>query len=217
MRPTSLFSALIVAAAVTAPLGAQQPVRLQLLPGSTLSFEGTSTMHGFTCKTDQLQAFIDVDPSYRIKQLTEVSHPILKTRVVIPVKSLKCGEGKMDANMYSTLKADENPTITYELSTYSLVEGSASETAFGANTEGQLTIAGKSNKIAMQIKAQRGADGSASATGSYALLMTDYGIKPPKFFLGALKVGNKVDIKFNIKASAATVAYLSGLKAVAER
>jgi polyisoprenoid-binding protein YceI len=136
---------------------------------------------------------------------------------VIPVKSLKCGEGKMDNNMYSTLKADENPTITYELATYTLLEGSASETAFGANTEGQLTIAGKSNSIDMQIKAQRAIDGSASATGSYALLMTDFGIKPPKFFLGALKVGNKVVIKFNIKASSATVAYLSGFRAVAER
>jgi polyisoprenoid-binding protein YceI len=217
MKLNSLFSALIAAAAVTAPLGAQQSVRLQLLPGSTLSFEGTSTMHGFTCKTDQLQAFIDVDPSYRLKQLTEVSHPILKTRVVIPVKSLKCGEGKMDNNMYSTLKADENPTITYELSTYTLVEGSASETAFGANTEGLLMIGGKSNSIDMQIKAQKGADGSVSAAGSYALLMTDFGIKPPKFFLGALKVGNKVVISFNIKASAATVAYLSGLTVVAER
>jgi hypothetical protein len=217
MKLTSLFSAVILAAAVTAPLGAQQSVRLQLLPGSTLSFEGTSTMHGFTCKTDQLQAFIDVDPSYRIKQLTEVSHPILKTRVVIPVRSLKCGEGKMDGNMYSTLKADDNPTITYELATYALVEGSATATAFGANTQGLLTIGGKANTIDMPIKAERGTDGSASASGRYALLMTDFGIKPPKFFLGALKVGNKVVISFNIKASAATVAYLSGLRAVAER
>jgi YceI-like domain. len=215
MRLNSILAAAIAGAAITAPLAAQQSVRMQLLPGSTLTGEGTSTMHGFTCKTDKMEAFIDVDPAFRVKQLTEVAHPIVKTRIVIPVKSLKCGEGKMDKNMYETLKADENPTITYVLSTYTLLQGSATETAFGANTEGVLTIVGKDKTIAMPIKATRGADGSATATGKYALLMTDFGIKPPKFMFGALKVGNQVTVTFNIKAGSAAVAYLSGVTSLA--
>jgi hypothetical protein len=217
MKHNSLFSAFILAAAVTAPLGAQQSVRLQLLPGSTVTLVGTSTMHGFTCKSDKMEAYIDVDPAIRVKQLTEVAHPIVKTRIVIPVKSLKCGEGKMDSNMYDALKEKDNPTITYVLSSYALVPGSITETAFGANTEGLLTIGGKDKSITMPIKAHRAADGSTLATGSYSLLMTDYGIKPPKMFFGAVKVGNKVDVSFSIKASAASVAYLSSLTVVAER
>ena len=217
MKLYSLLSILAAAAAVAAPAGAQQSVRLALLPGSTLSLEGTSTIHGFTCKTDQMEAYIDVDPAFRVKQLTEVAHPIVKTRVVIPVKSLKCGEGKMNDNMYNTLQADKNPTITYMLSTYSLVEGSTTETAFAANTEGQLTISGKEKAISMPVRAVRLADGSAMATGQYTLLMTDFGIKPPKFMFGALKVGNEVKISFNIKASASAVSYLSGVTTVAVR
>lgn len=217
MKLNSIFATMLAAAAVSAPLAAQQSTRLQLLPGSTLTVEGTSTMHGFTCKTDKMEAFIDVDPAFRIKQLTEVPHPIMKTRVVIPVKSLKCGEGKMDNNMYETLKADQNPTITYVLSTYTLVEGSTTETAFAANTEGQLTIVGKDKTISMPIKATKGADGTATATGKYALLMTDFGIKPPKFMFGALRVGNQVTVTFNIKASASAVAFLSGETTVATR
>ena len=213
----SILAAAAVAAAVASPAGAQQSVRLGLLPGSTLSIEGTSTMHGFTCKTDQMEAYIDVDPAFRIKQLTEVAHPIVKTRVVIPVKSLKCGEGKMNDNMYSTLQADKNPTITYVLSSYTLIEGSATETAFGANTEGQLTISGKDKMIDMPIKAVRLADGSVMATGKYTLLMTDYGIKPPKFMFGALKVGNEVKVSFNIKASSSAVSYISGVTTLAAR
>lgn len=216
MRLNSILAAVVAGAAVTAPLAAQQSVRMQLLPGSTLTVEGTSTMHGFTCKTDKMEAFIDVDPAFRVKQLTEVAHPIVKTRVVIPVKSLKCGEGKMDNNMYETLKANENPTITYVLSSYTLVPGSATETAFAANTEGQLTIVGKEKTITMPIKATRGADGSATATGKYALLMTDFGIKPPKFMFGALKVGNQVTVSFNIKASSSAVSYISGVTSLAE-
>lgn len=216
MRLNSLLSVLAAAAAVAAPAAAQQSVRLALLPGSTLQIEGTSTMHGFTCKTDKMEAYIDVDPAFRVKQLTEVAHPIVKTRVVIPVKSLKCGEGKMNDNMYSTLQADKNPTITYVLSTYSL-DGTATETAFGANTEGVLTIVGKDKTIAMPIKAQRLADGSAMATGKATLLMTDFGIKPPKFMFGALRVGNEIKVSFNIKASASAVSYLSGVTTVAVR
>lgn len=216
MRLNSLLSVLAAAAAVAAPAAAQQSVRLALLPGSTLQIEGTSTMHGFTCKTDKMEAYIDVDPAFRVKQLTEVAHPIVKTRVVIPVKSLKCGEGKMNDNMYSTLQADKNPTITYVLSTYSL-DGTATETAFGANTEGVLTIVGKDKTIAMPIKAQRLADGSAMATGKATLLMTDFGIKPPKFMFGALRVGNEIKVSFNIKASASAVSFLSGVTTVAVR
>ena len=217
MKLNSIFATMLAAAAVTTPLAAQQSTRLQLLPGSTLTVEGTSTMHGFTCKTDKMEAFIDVDPAFRMKQLTEVPHPIVKTRVVIPVRSLKCGEGKMDNNMYETLKADENPTITYVLSSYTLVEGSTTETAFAANTEGQLTIVGKDKTISMPIKAQKSADGTTTATGKYALLMTDFGIKPPKFMFGALRVGNQVTVTFNIKASASAVALLSGETTVATR
>ncbi|MDQ6718078.1 MAG: YceI family protein [Gemmatimonadota bacterium] len=217
MKLNSIFATILAAAAVSAPLAAQQSSRLQLLPGSTLTIEGTSTLHGFTCKTDKMEAYIDVDPAFRIKQLTEVAHPIVKTRVVIPVTSLKCGEGKMDKNMYETLKADENPTITYVLSTYSLVPGSTTEVAFGANTEGLLTIVGKDKTISMPIKATKAADGTATATGKYALKMTDFGIKPPRFMFGALRVGNDVTVTFNIKASASAVAYLSGETTVAVR
>ena len=215
MRIKSLLSVRAAAAAAAAPAAAQQSVRLALLPGSTLQVEGTSTMHGFTCKTDQMEAFIDVDPFFRVKQFTEVAHPIVKTRVVIPVKSLKCGEGKMNDNMYSTLQAEKNPTITYVLSTYSL-DGTA-ESGFGANTEGVLTIVGKDKTIGMPLKVQRLADGTAMATGNAKLLMTDFGIKPPKFMFGALRVGNEVKVSFNIKASASAVSYLSGATTVAVR
>jgi polyisoprenoid-binding protein YceI len=210
MRTNNILTALLVVAAATAA-SAQSPqgVPLQLAPGSWVTIKGTSTLHGFTCKTDKLEAYIDVDPAYRIKQLTEVSHPIVQTRVVIQVKSLKCGEGKMDENMYGTLKAKENPTISYVLSTYEL-SGTASPTGFAANTSGELTIAGKANPVTMTIKAEKGADGAASATGSYTLLMTDFGIKPPRFMFGTLRVGNQIVVSFSIKASAQTVAMLSG-------
>ena len=215
MRTNNILTAvLVIAVASAASAQSPQGIPLQLAPGSWVSLQGTSTLHGFTCKTDKLEAFIDVDPAYRIKQLTEVSHPIVTTRIVIPVKSLKCGDGKLENNMYGTLKADENPTITYLLSSYEL-SGSAWPTGFAATTTGELTIAGKANPVTMTIKAEKGGDGSASATGTYTLKMTDFGIKPPRFMFGTLRVGNQIEVSFSLKASAQIVAMLSGTIAAA--
>jgi len=53
----------------------------------------------------------------------------------------------------------------------------------------------------MSIKAERQSDGSATATGTQDVLMTDFGIKPPSFMLGTLKTGNKVVVSFKLNAT----------------
>lgn len=187
-------------------LGAQgSAVRLQLEPGSQLSFDGTSTLHGFTCKTTSLQAYIDVDPSYATKDLSAIAKPIASVKVVIPVKSLQCG-GELEKNMFKTLKADQYPTITYTLGTYEVASGSASAASFAAETNGTLNIAGKDNPIAMRVEAARLGSGVVTATGQRAIKMSDYGIKPPTFMLGTLRVGNQITVKYTLKATAKNVA-----------
>ena len=191
----------------TALLGAQSSsaVRLQLAPGSQLSFDGTSTLHGFTCTTSTMQAYIDVDRSYQTADLSALSHPIVSVQVVIPVKSLACG-GELESNMRKTLNADKYPYIIYKLSTYDIVSGTATAAGFSAATKGQLTIAGKENPVAMTVKASRGAEGAVAANGALAFKMSDYGVKPPTFFLGTLRVGDEVKVKFTMNATSAAVA-----------
>ncbi|MEO9116714.1 MAG: hypothetical protein ABI311_11160, partial [Gemmatimonadaceae bacterium] len=93
-------------------LGAQSSsaVRLKLAPNTQLTFEGTSTLHGFTCTTSTMQAYIDVDPSYQTASLATIARPIVAVQIVIPVKSLACG-GELDNNMRNTLNAKKYPYI----------------------------------------------------------------------------------------------------------
>ena len=214
MKTRFMNPALLLALTVAATPALAQGVRLQLEPGSTITLSGTSTLHGFTCKSDNIQAVFDVDPGYETKDLTTIAKPLLTAKVEIPAKSLKCGEGKMDKNMYETIKADENPTITFVLSSYDLADPTAN--SFVANTTGKLTIAGHDNTCVLKVKAVRGEDGSIVASGTHKLLLTDFGIKPPRFMFGTLRVGNEITIQFNLKASARTVAQLGEL-VVAER
>ncbi|MEX2110270.1 MAG: YceI family protein [Gemmatimonadaceae bacterium] len=204
-----IVSALIAASSA---VSAQSPsaIRLRLEPGSVLSISGTSSMHDFACKTDKMAVYVDVDPDYT-KDLTKVSRPIVSVHVTIPVKNLKCGKGAMDDNMYKTLKADKEPVIKYTLSGYDILDGTASPAGFAARTKGTLTVAGQQKDVDMQVIALRLDAGKASAEGEQTVLMTDFGIKPPSFMLGTLKVGNEIKVKFNIKVGPEMLAQIAAL------
>ena len=208
MRKTLLTVSALVAAAATAGAQSASAIRLRLDPASELTIEGTSTLHEFHCKTNKLNAYVDVDPGYT-KDLTKVVRPIVAVKVNIVVKTLTCGNGQMDRNMYGTLKADENQLIKYTLSGYDILDGSASPSAFSANTTGTLAIAGQEKPITMKISAERTSDGKAVAQGEQTLRMSDFGIEPPSFMFGRLKVGDQIKVKFNLKAGPELLAQLA--------
>jgi polyisoprenoid-binding protein YceI len=208
MRTTLLTISALIAAATTATAQGASAIRLRLDPGSELTIEGTSSGHDFTCKTTRINAYVDVDPGYA-KDLTKIARPIVSVKVNIPVRTLTCGKGAMDNNMYKTLNADKNPLIQYTLSGYDLFNGSAS--GFAANTKGTLTIAGKERPLDMKITAERVANSKTNAKGESKLLMTDFGIKPPSFMFGAMKVGNEIVVKFNLKAGPELLAQLEAV------
>jgi polyisoprenoid-binding protein YceI len=210
MKKTLLTVSALMAAATAAGAQGANAIRLRLDPASVVTVEGTSSMHDWHCKTDKINAYVDVDPGYT-KDLTKVARPIAAVKVNIVVKSLSCGNSQMDRNMYSTLKADENQLIKYTLSGYDLLSGSVSPTSFAAKTTGTLLIAGEEKPIQMKISAERTANGQAIATGEQTLLLSDFGIKAPSFMFGTLKVGNEVKVKFTLKAGPELLAQLDAL------
>jgi polyisoprenoid-binding protein YceI len=210
MTKTFITLSALMAVATTASAQSASAIRLRLDPASEVTIEGTSSLHAFHCKTNKMLAYVDVDPGYT-KDLTKIARPIASVKINIVIRSLTCGNGQMDKNMYSTLDADKNPIIKYTMSGYDILDGSTSPTAFTAKTTGTLTISGKDKTIAMKINAARLADGKATAQGEQVVLMTDFGIKPPSFMFGRLKVGNEVTVKFNLKAGPELLAQLASI------
>ena len=207
MNKTFLMATAAMTIGATAAV-AQSPsaIRLRLEPGSEISVEGTSTLHDWHCKTDKILAYVDVDPSYT-KDLTKVTRPIVSVKVNVVAKNLKCGNGTMDNNMYKTIKADEFQLIKYTLSGYDLLN--ATQASFSANTKGTLQIAGQDKAVDFKINAARLAEGKTTAEGEETLKLTDFGIDPPSFMFGRLKVGNEVKVKFNLKAGPELIAQLN--------
>ena len=199
-----LLIPIVAVVATTAGAQTTDGVRLVLGPQSELTFEGTSTMHAFHCKTTKLNVTVNVDPAYMEGKLSKLNRPLRTVDVVIPVKSLTCGSSGLEKNMFKTLKADKYPEIRYQLSTCEVA--SATDDGVTLQAIGTLTIAGQQKTIEMLVKSNRGAAGNATATGTQAILMTDFGIKPPVFMLGTLKTGNKITVSFKLNMTPRAVA-----------
>ena len=121
-----------------------------------------------------------------------------KATLEIPVKGIKSDKNSdlMDNRTYETLLADKYPNIQYVLTSLKSATLQGNETLLVL--AGSLTIGGKSQPVELSMKGKILPDGSIELSGSQALKMSNYGIKPPTFMLGALKVMDDVTIVYSI-------------------
>lgn len=198
----------IAAAAFLASLAvtgaAQTTARIPVSSESKLWIEGTSNLHGWSCKAEKFDAAIEIDATAAAEFATATPKALKRVEVKVPVKALKCGHGGMDDNLYKALKADDTPEISYILATFDAAPGEAD--AFTLKTNGTLAIAGKENKLTMEVAATRLPDGSVKATGMVPIKMTDFGIKPPTAMFGTLRTGDEVKVNFALTVGARAIA-----------
>lgn len=109
---------------------------------------------------------------------------------------LKCGDRHMEAEMYSALKSPMTAPgyITAEVDRIpqGVVNGQLVE------AEAMLTIAGVQRTVKMTVTSDVMPDGTRRARGTVPILMTDFGIKPPRPWGGILRTADKVLIQFEI-------------------
>jgi polyisoprenoid-binding protein YceI len=206
LRPTSaVFLALLAALAVTPTARAQETVRIPVSPDSKLWIDGTSNLHGWSCKAETFEAAVELEAAGAGPIAAALPKALKRVDVKVPVKSLKCGHGGMDDNLYKALNADQTPDVTYILADFEAAPGETKD-AFTLQTQGTLTISGKQNKLAMDVAATRLPDGTVKATGMVAIKMTDYGIKPPTAIFGRLKTGDEVKVNYELTVGAKAIA-----------
>jgi polyisoprenoid-binding protein YceI len=193
---------------VAAAAGAQNTARVNVAPESKLWIDGTSNLHEWSCKADRIDATIDMDAAAAAQMNVSAPAAVKKVEVRIPVKSLHCNHGGMDGNVYKALRADQSPEISYILATLEAVPGAKDSVTL--RTVGTLTIAGKENKVSMDVQATRLADGTLVAKGLLPIKMTDYGIQPPTAIFGRLKTGDEVKVNFELTVGAKAIATALG-------
>jgi polyisoprenoid-binding protein YceI len=154
---------------------------------------GTSNLHNWTMEAKDITclAKFNFGPGNdnQPKSLTELN-------LTVPVKNLKSGESSMDSRAYTALKAKEFTDISFVLTSATIVPGQKDH--FLIKGAGNLSIAGVTRPVSMDVNCQVSPDAIITCIGSEKLKMTDYQIKPPTFMLGALKTGNDLTINFTL-------------------
>ncbi len=175
---------------LVAPVYAQT-TEYTIAPESNLHVDGTSN------QTPEWRVYAtQIDGTVSLNEEGSVAG----VQLVVPSKMMKSKKSPiMDRGMYGALKADEHPEIVYELASVSDFVASDDGT-FTLNTTGSLTIAATTQEILVPVEGVSQEDGSIRFTGTHALLMTDYGLKPPSLMFGAYRTGDELVITFELIA-----------------
>src|SRR5262245_35455099 len=183
----------LFATVIMASPASETRVPVKLLSGR-VAIAGTSNLHDYTASTTDVRIV-------RLELADGVGGPnvwdeivkpgaIQSFEVAIAAGSLSSPREGIDKNMYKALKVKAFPDITFRLIRF---EGEANPGALLA--AGVLTVAGVEREVTLDLKTTRH-DLHFNVSGTVSLLMTDYGIAPPKAMLGMLKTDPKVTVTF---------------------
>jgi polyisoprenoid-binding protein YceI len=181
----------LAAAATTAARSPQDPAARGLtLASGQVSLAGTSNIHSFTATTTAVKV-TRIQFGTRPVTWDEALKPGALTafEIAIPAATLLSGKDGLDKNMHKALKAQEHANITFKL-----VKLDAAPADCWRAT-GVLNVAGVDRQITLDLRTERTGD-KLSIQGETQILMTDFGIAPPKAMLGMLKTDPKVTVTF---------------------
>jgi polyisoprenoid-binding protein YceI len=180
--------------ALSAAVVAQTAAPLALTTGR-ITLDGSSNLHEWTASSTSVRlTHVQVsNPAAGAALLDHVLTPgaLQAFDIAVPVTTLKSPKDGLDKNMYKALKSEQFPEIVFRMRRLE------SRGAAGAlRAVGVLTIAGVDREVTFDVNTERVAQG-LRVQGQVALLMTDFGIAPPKAMLGMLKTDPKVTVRFD--------------------
>ena len=192
---TVLSCAIALSFPMAAGLAGQERATPLALGASRVSIAGTSNIHAYSASTQTIRVL-------EVKLAPHVAGPAFWEEIVkpgaleafeiaIPAATLTSPKEGLDKNMHKALKAKEHADITFRLLRAEPRAGAPGS----LRATGVLQIAGVQREVALDITATR-KDASLIVHGQLALLMTDFGITPPKAMLGMLKTDPKVTVTF---------------------
>ncbi|MGN8224130.1 YceI family protein [Gracilimonas sp. BCB1] len=162
----------------------------QIVPAeSEIIVWGTSNVHDWEAPAEEYSG------SANIKVSGDSLISISNLQFTVVAEEINSGKGGMDKRIDDALKVKKHPNITFSLTEIQSI-GSSSITA-----NGELTIAGVTKNVQMEVEYQLQPDGSILISGKQNIDMTEFNVDPPTAMFGSIKAGAKVDVEFNAKFS----------------
>ena len=167
---------------------------MNMMAESRLWVGGTSSVRGWECKATTFAVNVESAPNAAATVLAG-EKAVGAVDLTVPVEKLECGNGQMNGHMRKALKMEEHAQIAFRLTSYELGRSNDSLLVMMA---GSLTLGGSEKPIELVGLAASGPDGALRVTGTYALKMTDFGLKPPTLMFGRIKVHDLVKVGFDV-------------------
>lgn len=192
------ISVVHVAAAALGLLLAAAPGRAQTAQasGGSLWIEGDSTLHRWSSTSTAVELSFALAEGASDPVETVKSSKVVSAQARIPAASLKSGEKGLDKNMLKAMNAEKFPDVLFKLGKYEPVKTSTGG-VMTTTASGELTISGQTKPATIDVEFAP-APGGMRVRGAYALKMSDFGIAPPKLFLGTIKVRDPVTVRFDL-------------------
>jgi polyisoprenoid-binding protein YceI len=189
---TIALTALLATAAATQGPAANN---MTLQPGSKLWVEGTSTVRGFSCAAGTINAAVAATSTGAVAATLAGQKAISTVHIEVPAQSLDCENGTMNGHMLKAIKADQHKSIVFHMTAYDVTTQGSEATV---KLTGRLRLGGQEKPINMTAVAKQGPGGTLQVTGSQEIKLTDYGLKPPTLMMGTMKVGDAVQVKYDL-------------------
>lgn len=187
-----LVAIIFFVASLTSLSANAQKISYQSIPStSTVKVLGNSNIHKWNMSDQKLSS--QAAFTFKDGKLDDLS----VFSFTMQVKDLKSDEELLNTRAHKALNADKFTTITFKMTSATVAPTQGNN--YQIKAYGKLQIAGVTKDVMLLANAIQNSDKTINCSGTEKLKMSDYGIKPPTFMLGALKVADEVNINFNLK------------------
>ena len=163
-------------------------------PQSKIWVEGTSTIKAFQCAVPNFTISVKSAGADAVSAVLAGRKAVRTLELTVPSTKIECGNGTMNDHMRTALKSDENPTIKFTLASYDVAK--AGDGVQGT-VRGALALGGAQHPIDVAAAATDAGNGAMRIVGGYEVALSDFDLKRPSLMFGRIKVGDKVQVKFD--------------------
>ncbi len=157
-----------------------------LLPGSSITIDGTTNLNSFSCSTTEVAGRGTIDP--------------VSGGMNIYAGAFDCGIRRMNQDLRNALRADVHEFITFNIQKAELLQDADEDGASLVQAVGTLELAGSSQIITVRALAQRMDEKKVHLKGSHNLRMSTFEVTPPVRLLGMVRVHDEITVHFDLIA-----------------
>ena len=186
MKKTKLLPYLLLFVCMTTPFFVQAQKLTLDNETSFLQVLGTSSLHDWHVQAEKQSGSLILSDADKLA--------ISSLTFSVESESLKSGKSAMDKKTFEALNTKKFKTIEFSL-TEVIAVNKKTEKRYEISASGNLVINGVKKPIAVKFSIEKN-EKVYILEGSHKLLMTTFGIAPPKALLGTIKTGDEIEVKF---------------------